>query len=162
MSIRHLQVMIVDDDPSIVRLVTKVLHDAFPGNLTLHSFSDSAQALQWLEHNFCDILVSDIEMPEADGITMLQRAKNRNAWIQVIFLTGHSSWDRVTQAIENGASDFLLKPLDHKEIVHVVRQEIARFGRWQMALRGSRPLASAIEEAATAEASSPEPLPAGL
>ncbi|MEX0793389.1 MAG: response regulator [Pirellulaceae bacterium] len=138
MSIRQLQTMIVDDDPSIVRLLTKVLHDAFQGELTLHSFSDSVQALEWLDHNFCDILISDIEMPAADGMTMLQRAKARNAWTQVIFLTGHSSWDRVTQAIENGASDFLLKPLDRKEIVHIVRQEIARFGRWQMALRGKR------------------------
>lgn len=162
MSIRHLQTMIVDDDPSIVRLLTKVLHDAFPDILTLHSFSDSVKALQWLEHNFCDILVSDIEMPEADGMTMLQRAKNRNAWTQVIFLTGHSSWDRVTQAIENGASDFLLKPLDRQEIVHVVRQEIARFGRWQVALRGKRPESPINQETTNAVESLREPTLAGL
>ena len=79
-------------------------------------------------------MISDIEMPEIDGMSMLVFAKRRNAWTQVVFLTGHSNWMLVTEAVEKGASDFLLKPIKRDELCNIVQQHIDRAARWQAAL----------------------------
>ena len=136
-TMRKINLLVLDDDPSMVRLVSKVLQDKLPEALAVSQATDPSAARQWLEENCCDILISDIEMPEIDGLAMLQFAKSRNAWTQVIFLTGHSTLDRIGEAMENGASDYLLKPVDHAELVDVVAQHCRRAARWRAALHGT-------------------------
>lgn len=136
-SARKLNLVLVDDDPSIVRIASRMLENSIKDQFTMVTFTDPREAQQWIERNCCDLLVSDIEMPALDGLEMLRFAKQRNAWTQVVFMTAHSSWDRVTEAIESGASNYLLKPLNREEIVTVVQQEYARCARWQNAVRGT-------------------------
>lgn len=131
---RKLKTVILDDDAGIVRLVKTILRGAFGNELELYDFTDAQEAQQWIGANCCDLLISDIEMPEIDGQGMLVFAKRRNAWTQVVFLTGQSSWMHVTQAVENGASDFLLKPIQRTELCNIVQQHIERAARWQSAL----------------------------
>ena len=131
---RKLNVLIVDDDPSVVRLLTALLKQEFDLGLNLHEATDAREAQQWIENHCCDVLVSDIEMPGLDGLQLLKTAKSRNAWTQVIFITGHSSLDRLTEALEWGASDYLLKPIDRQEVLEVVGQLARRCARWQTAV----------------------------
>lgn len=131
---RKLNTVIVDDDPGIVRLVKTILRGAFTTELDLHAFTDPLEAQQQINDHCCDLLISDIQMPSVNGLDMLVFAKRRNAWTQVIFLTGHSSWSHVNSAVENGASDFLLKPINREELCDVVQQTIDRARRWQKAL----------------------------
>lgn len=134
MTNRKLKTVILDDDAGIVRLVKTILRGAFGNELELFDFTDVHEAQQWISTNCCDLLISDIEMPDIDGLEMLVFAKRRNAWTQVVFLTGQSSWMHVTQAVENGASDFLLKPIKRDELCNMVQQHIERSARWQTAL----------------------------
>jgi DNA-binding NtrC family response regulator len=136
-SARKLNVMIVDDDPSIVRLLTTLLKQEFDQGLHLHELTDPHEARAWIESHCCDILISDIEMPGLDGLELLKAAKGRNAWTQVVFITAHSSLDRLTEALEWGASDYLLKPLDRQEVLEVVGQLALRCARWQSAVIGT-------------------------
>ncbi len=129
-----LNVLLVDDDPAIVRLVSHVLGEHFGDRITIAGQTDSAAALVWLDHNCCDLVLSDISMPGIDGLELLKAAKRRNAWTQVIFLTGHSTWERIDQAIESGASDYLLKPIDRRELIALVEQVAARCARWRSAV----------------------------
>lgn len=134
MTKRKLKTVILDDDAGIVRLVKTILRGAFGNELELYDFTDQIEAQKWISANCCDLLISDIEMPEISGQDMLIFAKQRNAWTQVVFLTGQSSWMHVTQAVENGASDFLLKPIQRAELCNIVQQHIERAARWQTAL----------------------------
>ncbi|MHC2069580.1 response regulator [Bremerella sp. T1] len=134
MANRKLKTVILDDDGGIVRLVKTILRGAFGNELELYDFTDVHEAQKWISTNCCDLLISDIEMPEINGLDMLVFAKQRNAWTQVVFLTGQSSWMHVTQAVENGASDFLLKPINRQELCNIVQQHIERAARWQSAL----------------------------
>lgn len=136
-SARKLNVMIVDDDPSVVRLLTTLLKQEFGQGLNLYEVTDPHAARQWIEDHCCDILISDIEMPGLDGLHLLKTAKGRNAWTQVIFITGHTSLDRLTEALEWGASDYLLKPIDRQEVLEVVGQLARRCARWQSAVLGT-------------------------
>lgn len=134
MAVRKLNLLILDDDASVVRLITKIVAAKLSDRLNIFQFTDPAEALEWIDNNCCDILLSDIEMPDYDGLEILRRAKHRNAWTQAIFLTAHSSWERISEAIENGASDYLLKPVDREEVQQLLDQLCARFARWHTAV----------------------------
>ena len=134
-TLRRLNVLVVDDDHAIVRLLDKVLGSHFEDEITLETMTDPIEASQWLETHCCDILLSDIEMPGLDGLKLLRIAKNQNAWTQVVILTAHSTWDRMYEAVQDGASDYLLKPLDSAEVIEVVAQRLEQAGRWQRAAR---------------------------
>ncbi|HUY93029.1 MAG TPA: response regulator [Pirellulales bacterium] len=134
---RKLNLLVVDDDASMVRLLTQVIERQLGERITVFGHTDSDQARRWLEENCCDLLISDLEMPGGGGLEILRFAKRRNAWTQVIFVTAHSTWDKITEAIEYGASDYLLKPIDHEELVAVLTQQYVRCARWQNAVLGT-------------------------
>ena len=136
MESRRTNVVIVDDEPSIVRLAEKVLGRHFEDQLDIFSTTNSEDAHGRIGHRSCDILLSDIEMPGVHGLKMLKAARRYNAWTRVIFMTGHSTWDRIAEAIENGAADYLIKPIDHEQLIEVVDQERQRLARWHKAVSG--------------------------
>lgn len=134
---RKLQVTLVDDDPTIVRILAHMLQQQLGDEIDFVGFTDALACRDWLDGHCCDLLLSDIEMPGLDGLRMLRFAKQRNSWTQVVILTATSTWDRLEAAIEAGASDYLLKPIDREALIEVVRQAEARFGRWQLAAHGT-------------------------
>lgn len=133
--VRKISILVLDDDASITRLVANHLTKNLDFPVDLIEIHDPYEASRWLENNCCDILLSDIVMPGLTGDDMLRIAKRRNPWTQVVFMTAHSTWDRIASAIEDGASDYLMKPIDLAELDEVVTHVAARITRWQSALR---------------------------
>ncbi|HEV3006619.1 MAG TPA: response regulator [Pirellulales bacterium] len=142
--VRKLNLLILDDDPSMVRLLTHVVRHNLSDKMVVTGLTDTGEARNWLEQNCCDILISDLQRPGADGLEMLRFAKRRNAWTQVIFVTAHSTWDKISEAVEYGASDYLLKPIDLSDLVTLLNQQYVRCVRWQQAVLGT--LAAAANE----------------
>lgn len=134
---RKISILVLDDDPAITRLLASHLKNRLEFPIELREFNNPYEASYWLENHCCDILLSDIVMPGLNGDDMLRIAKRRNPWTQVIFMTAHSTWDRIAQAIEGGASDYLMKPIDFEELDAVIGQVGARIQRWQSALKES-------------------------
>jgi DNA-binding NtrC family response regulator len=126
--------LVVDDDAAIVRLLSRTVNSRLGDRFEVVALTDPAAALRYFEDNCCHILVSDLEMPGVDGLELLRIAKQRNPWTQVIVITAHSTWDRLSEAIERGASDYLLKPIDHKELVPILEQAYSRLIRWHLAI----------------------------
>jgi DNA-binding NtrC family response regulator len=126
--------LLVDDDVALVRLLSVMIKRNLGDQFEVACLSDAADARKWLDRNCCHVLLSDIQMPGIDGLEMLQIAKQRNAWTQVIFITGHSSWDKITEAIEKGASDYLVKPIQEGDVVAVLMQAHERLVRWRSAV----------------------------
>lgn len=130
---RKLTLVILDDDPAVVRLVKTFLEAEFKDVATIHTLCNPLEAQTFLDERCCDILLSDIEMPGIDGMEVLKIAKKRNAWTQVIFMTGCSTWDRIRGAIENGATDYLTKPINRMQLISTVRYQLERLMRWRTA-----------------------------
>ena len=137
LKMRKFNLVIVDDDPSIVRLVEKHLERASLERVAIHSMTNPSVACAWIDNNRCDILLSDVEMPGIGGLEMLKFAKQRNSWTQVIFMTANSTWDHIAESIENGATDYLLKPIQREELVTLIEQAYARIERWEKAIWGT-------------------------
>jgi DNA-binding NtrC family response regulator len=134
---RKVSVIVVDDDAAITRLVALYLEAELEYRVSVQTFNDAHLAQQQIDGHGCDLLISDIEMPGLDGLEMLRFCKHRNPWTQVIFMTAHSTWDRLNEAIEHGASDYLLKPIMREELTRVVLNECDRLGRWRQAVAGT-------------------------
>jgi DNA-binding NtrC family response regulator len=128
---------LVDDDPDILQLLEGIIQESFPDAVEIKAVSDPKEGRRQLESEIVDLLVTDLEMPGIDGLELLRCAKRRNAWTQVLLVTGHSSLDAWTDAMDLGASDYLLKPLDPSEVEEVVAAILKRLCRWRLALAGT-------------------------
>ncbi len=122
-------VAIVDDDPSILRLLERMIRNAL-GNVNVVEFTNGRQARQWLTTQFCEILITDVDLPDMNGLDLLQQAKQREPWMQAFVITGNTSLGCIADAMRNGATDFLSKPLDSGEVVQQLRRAAKAHHRW--------------------------------
>lgn len=126
--------LLVDDDPAMVRLVKQVISKAFESQIQVEALTDPSQARERLNRGGVDIFVTDLEMPGINGLDLLRCAKERNACTQILFLTGNSTQEALMRALELGATDYLLKPMEKDELLKLVRQAHERLQRWKLAL----------------------------
>ena len=83
------------------------------------------------------MVVSDVRMPDVDGLTLLAQIRGRWPDLPVVLLTAHGSVPLAVEAMKAGATDFMLKPFDREEMLHVCRKAV---GRQATGLRrGGRP-----------------------
>jgi len=108
-------ILIVDDEPSIVRLLTRALQGA--GYTAIHGYTDSMEALAWLNGAMPDLIVLDINMPGMSGYDFLNDLSQRlteDTFLPVLMVSGMSEAETRTQALQAGAQNFLTKPIDIK------------------------------------------------
>jgi DNA-binding NtrC family response regulator len=129
-----MHVLLVDDDPSILKLLESFLKADFKEKVHIHSASEPTEARWRLESEVVDLLITDLEMPGVSGLELLRCAKRANVWTQVLLITGHSNVRALMDAMDLGASDYLLKPLDMREFEEAVKSILRRTSRWRQAL----------------------------
>ncbi|MEO2020146.1 MAG: response regulator [Fuerstiella sp.] len=142
--------LLVDNDPDMIRLVTSVISCAADVDFEVESLTDPVAARERIEDGGVDVLVTDLEMPGVNGLELLRCAKRRSPATQVLFMTGHSTQGTLLDALELGASDYLLKPVNQLELLQLLRHAHERQRRWKQALlgtwRGKKAQASATTE----------------
>lgn len=131
------RVLLVDDDPDMVELLKGIIQQGFSADVQIRTAQDPREARRQLETELVDLLITDLEMPGISGLDLLRCAKRRNAWTQVLLVTGHSSLNALTNAMDLGASDYLLKPVNPVEVEEVVTGILSRLCRWRLALAGT-------------------------
>ena len=99
--------LLVDDDPSMVRLLAKIIDRSFGDRMQLQSLTDPEEARQWIEQNLVDILVTDLEMPGVNGLELLRCTKRKNPCAQVLFVTGHSTLEALDRRVGTGGHGLL-------------------------------------------------------
>ena len=116
-------VWIVDDDSSIRWVLQKALQAANIGCLSFENPEDLLLQLQSGQRP--EVIVSDIRMPQMDGMTLLGEVHNIEPLIPVIIMTAHSDLDSAVNAYQSGAFEYLPKPFDIDEAVTLVQRAIA-------------------------------------
>jgi len=106
-------ILIVDDE-QMIRTTVREFLTAVGYNCKIAS--DATEALNILETNSFDLVVSDISMPDMDGFEFMKEAQKRYCGLDFILITGHASEYAYVDIIEAGAADYMTKPFDMKEL----------------------------------------------
>ncbi len=117
-------VLIVDDEQPIVDLFRMWLSDT---PYVVAFVNSSEEALEFLEVNDCNIIITDVMMPGISGIELLKKVKEKHKDIQVIVVTGHGNVEMAVDALKYGASDFLQKPVEKVKFDEAVKRAVYNY-----------------------------------
>lgn len=115
------KVLIVDDDPASIELLTEHLHGSVD---EIRGLADSRQVERVFAEFGPDLVLLDLHMPDPDGLEVLRRlrgARTSLGFLPVIVLTADTAHVARNSALILGADEFLTKPLDREEVVLRVR-----------------------------------------
>ena len=114
------RVLIVDDEPSL----RQVIELALRGDYVVATAADCASALAQFEAAAFDLVLTDLQLPDGDGISVLRRVKEVSPETSVVVLTAHGSTDTAVAAMRCGAHDYITKPFDLDELRIRIEQAI--------------------------------------
>ncbi|MBN2314370.1 MAG: response regulator transcription factor [Sedimentisphaerales bacterium] len=111
-------VFFLDDESKIREVVKETLEDS---DLEVECFDSPTECLAQLRSVKCDLLITDLRMPEKDGIELLAEVKQLAPWVLVLVITGYGDIPTAVKAIKGGAVDFIEKPLVKETFVRKVK-----------------------------------------
>jgi len=113
-----LDLLIVDDSAAIRKILQRVLHQAEVPLGAVYEAGDGLEALAILKEKTVNLIFSDINMPNMDGIQFLTQLKSNEAWKQVpvVMITTEGSQAKVMEAAQLGANGYLKKPFTPDQI----------------------------------------------
>jgi two-component system response regulator GlrR len=118
---RRARILVVDDDPGLLRLLTIRLRAE---NYEVEAVESGAQALAAASRFRPDLVISDLRMEPMDGIGLLKELQNRWPGLKVILLTAHGTIPDAVQATQMGAFGFLTKPVDKAELLDQIQRAL--------------------------------------
>jgi two-component system chemotaxis response regulator CheY len=113
-----LDVLIVDDSAAIRKILQRVLLQANIGVGKIHEANDGREGLERLASEQVGLILSDINMPNMDGLEFLKIVKANPTWkgVPILMVTTEGSQDKVIQALQLGANGYVKKPFTPEQI----------------------------------------------
>lgn len=112
-TLEHIDILLVDDDASIIELLVDLFSDY--QNLDLKAYTDSEKAIESIQSNSYDIIITDLKMPKYTGMDILRITRQVNPGALVVLVTGFGSLETTLEAVRLGAYDYLTKPFQIPE-----------------------------------------------
>lgn len=117
-------VLVVDDEKNWLIVLEEILQDEGYEVLTADNAHD---ALQLAMNNDVDVVVTDMKMPEIDGITLLDRLHRAKPDVPIIIMTAYGTVEKAVEAMKKGAFDYICKPFTNEEFLVVVSKALEHF-----------------------------------
>lgn len=113
-----LNVLIVDDSAAIRKILVRVLSQTDLPIKQVHEANDGSEALKIVESNDISLILSDINMPNVDGLELLTRLRTTAKWkdLSVVMITTEGSQAKVLEAVQLGAKGYVRKPFTAEQI----------------------------------------------
>ena len=115
------RIMLVDNEEGLCRMMEAVLTDC---DYAVKSYTRPVQAVADFKAGDYDLIITDIKMPEMDGLEVLQHIRNRDPEIPVIIITAYATVEMSIQALRTGAYDMLTKPFEPDELIYRVKNAL--------------------------------------
>lgn len=113
-----MNVLFVDDEAGFLDIIIKRFRKR---HIDASGVPDGEQAIERIAEGNFDVVVLDVQMPGSkNGIKVLEEIKSRWPLIEVIMLTGHAMLDAARAGMENGAFDYIVKPVDFDELYYKI------------------------------------------
>ncbi len=113
----ELQILVVDDEPDMVTTISDLLSG--DGNSVDVAYSGH-EALSTLDRQSYDLILTDLSMPGMSGVELLKEAKSRHPDLEIMIITGYGTINSAIEAMKQGAFNYLIKPVEPREILHNV------------------------------------------
>jgi adenylate cyclase len=112
------KILVVDDEADLEILIKQKFRKQIRENLYAFIFAKNGrQALEQLEeHNDVDVVLSDINMPEMDGLTLLSKLNEKHTLLKSVIVSAYGDMENIRTAMNRGAFDFVTKPVDFNDL----------------------------------------------
>lgn len=117
--IKHLRVLVVDDDPTIVEVLSAFLDTK---GYTVHTAANGQQALEAIEREEFDLVISDIEMAGINGFELLRQIRASYPLIGIVLMTGYEEAHPLSAALRAGADGYISKPFSLRKFSLIFEQ----------------------------------------
>jgi two-component system, NtrC family, nitrogen regulation response regulator NtrX len=111
-------ILIIDDEKAIRKTLSEIL--SFEG-YKIDEAADGEEGLRKFAQNNYSVILCDIKMPKVDGIEFLEKAREINADVPIIMISGHGNIDTAVEAVKKGAYDYISKPPDLNRLLITLR-----------------------------------------
>ena len=120
------KILVVDDEEDLKTLIKQKFRRKIRQNKYEFVFAENGRhALEQLvKHTDIDLVLSDINMPEMDGLTLLTKIKEQNSLLKSIMVSAYGDMENIRTAMNRGAFDFITKPIDFKDLEITIEKTI--------------------------------------
>ena len=115
------RILIIDDHPPIVELLTKFCEGE---QYQVETALSGTAGLQLIRETLPDVVLVDLQLGDMTGIDLLRQAKAEGCTSRFVFITGHAEVRTAVDAMKNGASEYLTKPLNLEELRDVIQEAL--------------------------------------
>ena len=115
-------ILLVDDEQYIRQSIIELVQWEKKGFYILGEASNGEEALELMEKNVPDILITDIRMPVMDGIELSRRIREKHPSVKIVFLSGHDDFDYAVSGIKLNIIEYLLKPISINDLELMLEQ----------------------------------------
>lgn len=124
--IKPIKILVVDDEPDVQPLITQRLRNLVKEGVCKLDFAQNGlEAIEKIKKDSeIELVMTDINMPEMDGLTLLSKINEVNRLVKSVVITAYSDMQRIRTAMNNGAFDFLTKPLDANDLKATLEKSI--------------------------------------
>ncbi len=121
------KILVVDDEEDLKVLIKQRFRQKIRNNEYDFIFAENGRVAleQILEHPDIDLVLSDINMPEMDGLTLLTKLHEQNSLLKSVIVSAYGDMENIRTAMNRGAFDFITKPIDFKDLEITIEKTIA-------------------------------------
>lgn len=121
------EILVLDDVEDAVILIKKILTRK---DHSVHTFTEEEEAISFAEKQSLDLAILDIKLKKMNGIQVLEKLKKIQPKLKVIMLTGYPTIETARKAIQLGAGEYCVKPIDKQEleekVAEILTQKVVR------------------------------------
>ncbi len=163
-----IKILIVDDEPDIESLFKQKFRKKIQNRewsfVFCHNGEEALEALQ--KHEDMDLVLSDINMPKMDGLSLLEKIKSNRFDVKTIIISAYGDMGNIRTAMNRGAFDFITKPIDFEDVeqtlnktiqhVQTLRQALENQNKW-LSIQKELEVAKKIQKSILPTSASPTP-----
>ncbi|MDI6889571.1 MAG: response regulator [Thermodesulfovibrionales bacterium] len=116
------KILIVDDEPDMLRLLSMIIREKTPYEVT--TTNNPLEALELTKKGGLDLLIADLKMPGLNGIELLESVKRFDEDIPTIIITAYGTVEAAVETMQKGAFDFITKPFRKEQILFTIERAL--------------------------------------